>query len=82
MYFPTGLQVLPAPKPDSSMSGGLGDDEATTATPSLLVSYGKDDSRAMTMTLSGKAVREFLKPIDSLEPEKYKFCTVGRAAAA
>ena len=64
MYFPTGLQLLQQP---------AGSDD-----PSLMISYGKDDNRAVLMTLGGTAVRECLKPIDGLDPKQYKFCTVGR----
>ena len=43
-----------------------------------MISYGKDDNRAMTMTLSGEAVQEYLRPIQGIDPQKYKFCTVGK----
>ena len=76
VYFPTGLQLLPRPngyrKNDDQPS------DNAPGLPSLMFSYGKDDSLAHAMTLSGEAVREYLQPIDGLDPQQYKFCTIGK----
>jgi hypothetical protein len=64
VVFPTGLQLLR----NSSASG---------TPPSLLLSYGKGDDRVMMMTLGYKAVQEYLQPVDSWKPERYRFCTAG-----
>ena len=63
VYFPAGLQLLPG-------SEGSGR--------SLLVSYGKDDNRAMIMRLGEGVLAEYLMPLNKLKPSQYKFCTVGR----
>eukprot|EP00955_Chlamydomonas_euryale_P033779 349632-Chlamydomonas_euryale.AAC.37 len=44
---------------------------------SIMVSYGKDDARMMVMTVSESLVYEWVKPIDRLDPEEYKFCSIG-----
>ena len=51
-----------------------GDDQEQ---PSLLLTYGKGDDRIMMMTLSMEAVREYLQPLETMDPEEYKFCTIG-----
>ncbi len=38
---------------------------------------GKDDNRAMAMTLTTDLINEWLMPVKTLQPENYKFCTVG-----
>ena len=63
VYFPTGLQLVPE-------SEGRGK--------SLMVSYGKDDNRAMIMRLGEGVLAEYLMPLDGLKPRQYKFCTVGK----
>jgi hypothetical protein len=78
VYFPTGLQLLPPFSPSSSPTSASGTGSGSGSSPSLLISYGKDDYRAMMLTLSGEAVQEYLKPIQDLNPQTYKFCTVGR----
>ena len=79
VYFPTGLQLLPLTMGQRKNDG----QPSTTSAPSsglpfLMFSYGKDDSLAHTMTLSGAAVQEYLQPIDGLDPKQYKFCTIGK----
>ena len=68
VYFPTGLQLLngaaaPSDSPLASSSGGSGK--------SLLVTYGKDDNRVMMMRLGEEALREYLEPLDDLDPKRY-----------
>eukprot|EP00955_Chlamydomonas_euryale_P007768 82252-Chlamydomonas_euryale.AAC.3 len=44
---------------------------------SLLLSYGKDDARAMAMTLDRELVDEWVRPLGEFAPQDMRFCTIG-----
>ncbi|KAG1672240.1 hypothetical protein FOA52_002941 [Chlamydomonas sp. UWO 241] len=43
---------------------------------SIMLTYGKDDARTMAMTVSKALVEEWVMPLDRIDPDNYKFCSV------
>ncbi|GAX82904.1 hypothetical protein CEUSTIGMA_g10330.t1 [Chlamydomonas eustigma] len=73
VYFPTGLQLIPQTDVDSA---------GQKRSPGLLLTFGKDDNKAMSMKLGSDVLEEYLEHISTVDPQAYKFCAVRVGAAS
>jgi hypothetical protein len=44
----------------------------------LYMTYGKDDYRSMLAVWPVSIIKEYVLPVDEMDPEAYQFCAVGR----
>jgi hypothetical protein len=50
--------------------------------PGLLLTFEKDDNKAMSLTLGADLLEEYLEPIAALDPRRYMFCSVNMGVAS